>query len=182
MLSLNIGKTKYLCFYPRQKNIAQHLPCLTVCDIEIERVQNFNFLGLIINENLSWKSHTDHISNKILRSVEVMNRLKRFLPQHIMKTLYFSLIHSYLNYSALAWGFNCGRTKLLQKKAIRIITNSKYNAHTEPLFKAQHILKFEDMVRMNYMKWYYKYCYGTLPFYFLEYNIRRQSDIHGHDK
>ena len=103
MLSLNIGKTKYMCFYPRQKNIDRHLPCLTVCGIEIERVKNFNFLGLIINENLSWKSHTDHISTKISMSIGVMNRIKRYSPQCILKTLYFALIHSYLNYSALAW-------------------------------------------------------------------------------
>ena len=146
VVMLSATGMKYMCFHPYQNKMVQTLPRLTVCGINIERVINFSFLGLIINENLSWKSHIDHISNKISRSIGVMNRLKRFLPIHILKTIYFSLVHSYLNYSSLAWGFNCSRIKLLQKKAIRIICLSTYNAHTEPLMKHLNIRKFQDMV------------------------------------
>ena len=47
-----------------------------------------------------------------------------------------SLFLSHLNYGITAWGFNVGpRIKTLQKKAIRFISNAKYNSHTTPMFK-----------------------------------------------
>ena len=86
-----------------------------------------------------------------------------------------------MNYSILAWGFNCGRLKILQKKAIRTICNSKYNGHTEPLMKQLEILKLEDMFKLNMLKWYYRYKNEQLPDYFSEYVIKNQYEIHSHD-
>ena len=86
-----------------------------------------------------------------------------------------------MNYALLAWGFNCGRLKILQKKAIRIICNSKYNAHTEPLMKKLEILKLEDMFKLNMLKWYHRYIQKQLPEYFLHYIISHQYEIHHHN-
>ncbi len=69
----------------------------------IEQVTNFNFLGLILNENLSWKPHCDKISNNISKSIGVLNRLKHFLPEKIRIMLYDSMIVSHMNYCILAW-------------------------------------------------------------------------------
>ena len=71
-LSLNVNKSKYMIFHMPQKKI----PMLHVKndDTEIEKVSNFDFLGLTINEHLSWKSHIDKISNKISRSIGILNR------------------------------------------------------------------------------------------------------------
>ena len=107
-----------------------------------------------------------------------MNRLKRYLPCAILKTIYVSLVQSKMNYALLAWGYNCGRLKKLQKKAIRIITNSKYLHHTTPLFKKLNLLKLEDMFKVNMLKWYYRYQNKQLPSYFLKFNINAQQDIH----
>ena len=107
-----------------------------------------------------------------------MNRLKRYLPSHILKTIYNSLIQSNLNYSLLAWGFNCGRLKQLQKKAIRIIANAKYNSHTEPIMKKLEILKLEDLFKLNMLKWYFRFENKQLPNYFLSYKVKKQSLIH----
>ena len=165
-LSLNIKKTKFMVFHTRQQNIAPFIPELKIGEVEIARVTNFNFLGLTLNENLSWKPHVDLIANKISKYIGILNRLKRYLPSHILKTIYLSLIHSNLNYSILAWGFNCGRLKTLQKKAIRIITNSKYNSHTEPIMKTLDILKLDDIFKLKIMKWYHQYAHDELPAYF----------------
>ena len=179
-VSLNVKKTKYMFFRKCQKTSLDFSPRLTISGTNIERVKDFNFLGLVLNENLSWNSHIEFISTKVAKCIGIMNRLKRFLPPHILKTLYFTLVHSHLNYSLLAWGFNCRRIKLLQKKVIRIITVSKYNAHTEPLMKTLSILNIEDMFKLNILKWYYKYCHKQLPVYFQKFNILRHSDMHNY--
>ena len=120
-------------------------PRLTISGTNIERVKDLNFLGLVLNENVSWNSHIEFISTKVATCIRIMNRLKRFLQPHILKTLCFTIVQSHLNYSLLAWGFNCRRTKLLQNKVIRIITVTKYNAHTKPLMKTLSIRNIEDM-------------------------------------
>ena len=64
-LSLNISKTKYMVFLPYQKDIWQLVPSLTINDTEIERVITFNFLGITLDENVTWKPHVSNLSNKI---------------------------------------------------------------------------------------------------------------------
>ena len=105
----------------------------------------------------------------IMEMTGVLNRLKRYLPCAILKTIYVSLVQSKMNYALLAWGYNCGRLKKLQKKAIRIITNSKYLHHTTPLFKKLNLLKLEDMFKVNMLKWYYRHHNKQLPSYFLNF-------------
>ena len=180
-LSLNVTKTKFMVFHTLQQNISSFIPQLKIGNKLLERVSNFNFLGLTINENMSWKPHVNLIANKISKYVGILNRLKRYLPCRILRMMYFSIVHSNLNYSLLAWGYDCGRLKKLQKRAVRTICNAKYNDHTEPLMKTLGILKLEDLFKLNMLKWYYRYTKKQLPRYFLNYEIMPQSQRHQHN-
>ena len=83
-----------------------------------------------------------------------------------IQQLYDSLILSHIQFGITCWGFEWGRLAKLQKRAVRIITNSKYNAHTEPLFKDLHLLKITDIFDVQCMKFWYKFSNNTLPNYF----------------
>ncbi len=63
----------------------------------------------------------------------------------------------HLNYGITLWGFKCERILKLQKKAVRILIASKYNAHTEPLFKNLKLLKIEHILKLHELKLYYKF-------------------------
>ena len=79
-LSINVTKSKYMVFYYRQRKLRDgDIPKLKINESEIERVQEFNFVELTINEHI-WCSHIRKISNKISRVVGIMNRLKHFYP------------------------------------------------------------------------------------------------------
>ena len=134
-LSLNVVKSKFMMFHMPQKKFSSLL--LTIDNTQIERVTTFNFLGITLHENLKWDAHVHHISNKISRVIGIISRLKNYIPAHILLTLYNSLILPHLYYGILMWGYhNTERIFRLQKKAIRVISNSAYNAHSEPLFKS----------------------------------------------
>ena len=178
-LSLNASKTRMMSFkFHQRTNIATPIPevvrpeafsgphNLIINGAIIKKVPTFNFLGIIINENLTWDSHTTHLRTKIGKNVGILSRLKHTLPFHVLKSLYFTLIHSSLNYGILAWGFNVGSLAVLQKKAIRAITHAKYNSHTEHTFKALNILKLEDIFLMKCLKFYYNLRNDTVPHYF----------------
>ena len=108
-LSLNIPKTKFMMFHHRQRVIDHLVPSLKINNHEIERVRHFNFLGITIDEHMSWNMHIQKISNKISRNLGCLNRLKRFLPLATLKLLYNSLILPHLQYGTLSWGFECKR-------------------------------------------------------------------------
>ena len=98
---------------------------------------------------LTWSHHINHISNKLSRICGVLSRLKHYVPVLILKIIYNSLFLSHLNYGITAWGFNVGpRIKTLQKKAIRYISNAKYNSHTTPVFKNLQLLQAVDIFKL----------------------------------
>ena len=179
-LILNIEKTKCMIFHSPNKKVTN--PPLKIGDCDIEFVENFNFLGVIINKHLQWKSHLDVISKKISKTIGIMNRVKHFLPQDTKLIMYKSLIESHLNYGILVWGYNCKNIEKLQKKAVRIICNSKYNAHSEPLLKKLKILKVKDILTKKLYNLFYKMSHSNLPLYFLDGTwLNSQSDTHNYN-
>ena len=98
---------------------------------------------------MTWSSHVGKIASKIRRTVGVLHKLKYFLPRDVLKTIYNSLISLHLHFGVLSWGFKSSRIHRFQKKAVRTITSSKLNAHTEPLFKILHLLKISDIFNIK---------------------------------
>ena len=160
-------KTKFMIFHYRQRILTENdIPHLMINNTLIEQVTEFNFIGLTVNAFLNCNSHTHKIANKISRTLGVMNRLKRYLPISAMKLMYDSLILSHLQFGITNWGFEWDRISKLQKRALRIMTNSRYNAHTEPLFKQLHLLKVKDIFDVQCLKFWYKLVNNELPNYF----------------
>ena len=95
------------------------------------------FLGVILDENLSWKSHLSYLANKILKSISVIHKASFCLPLESLRILYFSMIYPYLQYCAIVWGLtyppSIRRIEIFQKRAIR--DNSAFDAPTGPIFK-----------------------------------------------
>ena len=145
-LSLNANKTKFMIFHNYQRVMTDSdIPQLEINNTAIERVTEFNFLGITINELMNWGSHFVKIANKICRTLGVKDCLKRYLLLSVLKIMYDSLILPHIQFGITCWGFEWGRLAKLEKRAVCIITNSKYNAHTEPLLKYLHLLKITDI-------------------------------------
>ena len=100
------------------------------------------------------------------------------LPTYILKTLYNTLFIPHLTYGILTRGFYLNRLYKIQKKAIRIIANSNFNAHTSPLFKQQNLLNLEDLFAFNVIKFYFKYLHNDLPPFFQSFSIITCAEIH----
>lgn len=87
-LTLNLSKTKYLVFQPRQKvNSNLHLP-LKIADQYLEQSYNIKYLGLINDCFLSWHDHIDHISSKISKSVNIIAKLVQNVITQSLLSIY----------------------------------------------------------------------------------------------
>ena len=139
---------------------------LLINDNPIEQVINFNFLGITIDQNITWSDHITKISIKVARVIGILSKLKHIFPCNILRTIYNSLIQPHLNYGLYLWGFSPKRLIILQKKAVRTISLSRYLSHSTPLFKNLKILKIDDQYSIQLYKLYYKNTNNLLPSYF----------------
>lgn len=176
-LCLNVDKTKLMIFHQPLKKIPEFH--ISINNSEIEQVENFTFLGLTLDKQINWKPHIHNVCSKISKVLGVLSRLKRFLPQHVLKIIYNSLILPHINYSLICWGYgNTNRILNLQKRAVRSITCSKYNSHTDPLFKQLKFLTIDDCFMKVQLKFYYQLQHDLLPPYFRNMSIVTNKDNH----
>ena len=99
------------------------------------------------------------MSLKVSKAIGNIYRLKDVYPLLVLLPLYNTFILPYLNYCILSWGAiisKGNRLHLLQKKALRLISNSNYIAHTVPIYKNPRLLKLTDMFPFAVWKFYYK--------------------------
>ena len=121
---------------------------------KLERLDTCTFLGLKIDKKMNFRSHIDHLSNKIAKSIGILYKLKSVgTPKSVLKQVYFSIVQSHLNYNicsyASTYPTHLNHLILLQKRALRIINNESYLAHTNALFKSNKILKVQDLYKLN---------------------------------
>ena len=166
-LSLNLQKTNYMLF----SNKINSLPDNLIFDNTVlENVSVTKFLGVTIDNKLSWKPHIDNICKTISRNIGIINKLKFFLPSRTLLTLYHTLILPYINYGILAWGCaiqtQLHRILLLQKKALRIIFHTHFRSHTDNLFFENNILKVSDIHLFQLGQFMYKLNKDDLPVIF----------------
>jgi hypothetical protein len=147
------------------------------------RVNKTKFLGISIDENLTWKDHIENVSKNMSRGIGIINKLKYFVPVRILHSLYCTLILPYLNYGILAWG-NANKLYLdkifkLQKRASRIITNNDYRSHSAPFFQKLNILNVNDMYKLELCTFMFKHFNNQLPETFTSYFLK-QSKLHNY--
>ena len=76
---------------------------MTFNNIEIKRENFIKFLGLIIDENLTWKNHIEVVENKISKNIRVLYRASHLLDFKNFPKIYFPFIHIYIIYANIAW-------------------------------------------------------------------------------
>jgi hypothetical protein len=171
-LAVNKSKTKYIIFRTRGKKLPNIFPDLIYNENEsgcpfnpdfvttLERYHTnhvaedkkaYKLLGILLDEHLTLDFHVNQLQKKLSRSLYCINMAKNNLNPSGLRSLYFALIHSHLSYCPIILNCmskqNISKLEKIQKKAIRTITKSNYNAHTLPLFIANKILPFEKIVK-----------------------------------
>ena len=166
-LSLNIKKTNFMVFCNKRRFPISMPLKITLGGMELDRVANTKFLGVILDEDLSWKSHTLTLASKIAKHIGVIFRIRNTFSTDILKMLYQTLIEPYLRYCIIIWGNaydNALKSILtLQKRAIRTVHRAPFIAHSSPLFKKSRVLAFKDLYKKEVCLFTYKSINNYLP-------------------
>ena len=128
--------------------------------------------------------HISHLCNIIARNVGILQKLWYFIPAYVLKILYHSLVLSHLQYCTLLWAnsyhSHLHKLRLLQKKAIRIISNTDYLAHSSKLFFNLKLLKLDDIMKFQLGTFMYKLKYNKLP-NVIPHMFVTNENIHSHN-
>ena len=167
-------KTKYILFNKQGCHV--HLGELYIGGESIDRIgenckeNSFKFLGHLLDENLTWSHHVNHVHKKLVSANFALSRSKAFLPSKVLQSIYRSLFESHLHFGSIVWG--CAKPNILNKlqvqqnKAIRHVQHLKYNSHTSDSFKQLKYLKLSDLISYNQSIFIRNYKNNKLPFSF----------------
>ena len=117
-------------------------------------------LGVKTDSKLNWKSHVNAIATKLNRANAMLYKVRDFVNANILKSIYYALFESHINYACIIWGQNITTIKhlyILQKKALRIINFKECNVHSVPLFHYSKIIKITDKVKIENCLFIHKY-------------------------
>ena len=128
------------------------LPQLHINNKLITQTNQIKFLGVTNDDSLTFKYHINNLTLKISRHIALLYQIKDLMPQDVLKTIYYAHIYPLLTYCNPIWCTTYPTylipLKLQLKKIVRIITNSNYLEHTNPLFRSTKILKLEDITKV----------------------------------
>ena len=167
-LRLNLKKTKYIIF-SRARSL-ELLSTLTKANLPIERLTESKFLGVIVDENLTWNRHIKTIQTKMARYIGLMYKLKSQLPLKVKIQIFHSFVQSHINYCSLVWGFstkiNIDSLFRTQKKCIRAVIpgfiNYRYSSdgtlpgQTKSYFAKCDILTIQSVIVLNALLFMHK--------------------------
>ena len=137
-LHINAAKSNYMYFDPgKTVSDPENDYSLILGRLPVNRVSSCKFLGVFLDDKLSWKPHLDYLKNKLSSQCGILKRLKGTIPSRHHSKLYHALFNSHLSYGITVWG-GVSRNKLekifvLQKRCVRTLfgTSDNFNNDNE---------------------------------------------------
>ena len=148
-LSVNIKKCNFMIFKPKIRDSpTNHI--LKIRDIEITETDCMKFLGIFLDNKLSFKKQISHVMSKMKSAIGALIKTRHSLTFRSKVMLYNSLVKPHLDYCCLVWLDKANKGQkhqlyVLQKRAIRICFNASYNSHSAQLFKISNIIPLENL-------------------------------------
>ena len=162
LLSLNMEKSTMIKFWPDTTPFEIHIG-----DTIIKTSKFTKFLGLTIDEYLTWSHHTDNLVDKLLSNRRLLQNAKKLLTNATLKQIYYAHIHSHLIYSLSVWGSMISKKKenklyQIQTDCLRLL-NTKRNTNSEEIYQQNKILPFRLLIKQELIKTGYNISTNNAP-------------------
>jgi hypothetical protein len=119
-MQINWNKSYFMVFSNKRMKQPPHVACIETSDFKILRVSQFKYLGIWIDEHLSFEAHVNQIIKKVTPRINYLLRLKRFIPPEKFPTVFNAIVMSCLEYGIQVWG---GASKILINRVQKVINN-----------------------------------------------------------
>ena len=184
-LSLNAGKTEFIVFRPSRHKTWERLT-LKLHHTKLFESSKIKYLGLILDNKLSWKFHIAELSKKLSRAVGLLYKIRHMCPTPVLRSLYYSLFNSHLCYGLVLWG-NANRSYIdkirsLQKRALRSIVFARNddNININRIYFDLKILNVDHQLQVQLSSLMWDYDHDTIP-PSLRTNFKRANLVHNYN-
>ena len=185
-LKVNSSKTKFMLFRPRSQ-VWGNMDTLKLKigqSANLEQVEQYKYLGLIIDSKLTWEPHVKYICSKLSKTLGVLFRTRYCLNRHSLFLIFNSLFLSYIRYGIICWG-RCTKATMkplvvMMNRAIRCILFLDNRETCTEFFAKNNILHIQDLFKLEVAKFMFRYNNNLLPTNFDNYFIK-SNKIHSHN-
>ncbi|XP_050497728.1 uncharacterized protein LOC126878873 [Diabrotica virgifera virgifera] len=165
LLQLNIDKTSYIHF-----RCKRNMPVVSIP--EIVNIPNIKFLGVFLDQFMSWDVHVEYVNKKLNCSFYALVQLKRTLSIKTLINVYYSLVYCHLTYNVTLWGNSTKSDTVFikQKRIIRLIFNIPFGHTCKQVFINNNILPLPSI-------------YILKSILYIKHNLhsfKRNSDLHAY--
>ena len=142
-----------LYVFIKTKPVPRELLNIDIDGIFIQRVAHTKYLGVVIDEKLSWNEHVNYVCSSLIKFFGIFGKIKHFMNKNTDRNIYFALIYSRINYGIEVYG-KCAasymsKIQTLQNKLMKMSLQLHYRTPTDDLHAMFHILKVNDMFKTN---------------------------------
>ena len=168
-LTVNISKTCFSVFSNKRINIKH----LNFDGHTIERTETTKYLGMFIDEKLSWSQHIDFISKKLLKLSHAMKTLSKFIDNDMSIQLYYAYVYPHITYGIELYGTACqkhlNRLKVMHNRILKTLCSKPRRYSSIDLYNDVNLLTIENIHKLFTNIFVYKQRNGLLPVIFNEY-------------
>ena len=181
-LTVNSSKSNFTIFTTPYKRRKVNLPSeIKVNEHKIFISDKIKYLGVIIDEDLTWNDHITHICNSLRKLFPIFYHLRNYLSTDNIKCIYYAMVYSRIKYGIEVWGMtsgtNMGQVQILQNRLLKVLLRKPYRYSTDKLHNELNILKVPDIFKQEIASFMHLFRKGKLPEVFMQY-FRTFADIH----
>lgn len=152
LLTINTSKSSYVIFKAKNKIVAQH-PDLTINGIALHERQQEKYLGLTLDNKLTWRAHIQQITKKLSSLVGSLYNIARCIPRKARLLIYNSLVKPHLLYLIELWGCaaktNLNHIQALQNKLVKILHHYHYLTSSRTIYKETKLMNIKQLHTYN---------------------------------
>ena len=179
-LSLNVGKTEFMIFKPRNKPEDIEIN-ISIANSIILRTKSKKYLGLTFDDSMSWNSHITHVTQKLSKAIGIMYRLRPYVHSDILRNIYYAIVYPYLTYGISSWGSapptNLETIQVKQNHCIRLVYDLDRRHNRNDMYFRFKFLKLNEIFHSVLLKFVHKFHNNRLPPAFERY-FGYASDAH----
>ena len=158
-LKLSLDKTTY-CIYSPKKKLLTYNDEIRIGDV-VKRSDSVKYLGLLIDEKLTWEKHIDELGSKIVQYASIFRKVRDLLPTNCLQSLFNSFIQSRIDYAIEIYGDAnkkaIQRIQVHQNRILKILQFKRRLASTNEMHKKFNVLKISDQYEFKILKLMHSY-------------------------
>lgn len=179
-LTINCSKTCFIVFRTKNKRVPNDLQHIKIDDIVIDRVNVTKYLGLYLDEYLTWDVHVTKLCKSLMRYFGIFKNLRDSITNSVARQLYHAFIYSRIDYGVQVYG-SCSnkllsKIQILSNKLLKFLLKRHPRTPTNHLYNELKILKVTDIFEVNVLAFVKKCLYGQCPTIFQNYYTYQQHN------